>query len=227
MDVDTQRADEILVQHYYTVVTSETVRREFESVRDRRQDIHDELLPYVKNDTVNEYEPNETDLTANDQGYVDDFKQTLGKLNPLEAARRVQERNRQLKQGYRELFETDEPLVLIVSDISRDPRLTGTITSIIENDDDARIICDAVEWTRDDGSGLFVTSDKDDMLPRSDSDSDTDEQTSSSELSDTFEGFLSGDTRSKPERINDAILQRYDSECCLSIFSVGSFLDEY
>jgi hypothetical protein len=195
---------------------------------DRRQQLHTELLPYIKRDKVEEFEPTSADsLTPNDWSYVREFRTTLSELAPAEAARRVQERNRQLKQGYRELFDMKSPLVVVVDVPSRDASLLGRLSGTVDNDADARILCDAVEWCRDGGSGLFVTSDVGDMLAEAE---DDDEDTDSGEndgLPDSFVGFLSGDSRSAPERINAAIERCYDSSCCLEIHSIDSLLKQY
>jgi hypothetical protein len=226
LDVRQQRAEELLVEHRCIVITSETVKREFEGVMERRQQIHTELLPYIKRHEVVEYEPSNRDkLTENDWGYVQDFQDALSELEPAEAARRVQERNRQLKQGYRELFESDSPHVIVARVPPRDARLLGNLSGIIENDADARILCDAVEWVRDGGSGVFLTSDSDDMLASDDE--RTDESEDSIDLPDSFDAFLSSDSRTAPERINDVIERRYNETCCLEIHSIDSFLNQY
>lgn len=226
LDVRQQRSDELLVEHRCSVVASDTVKREFEKVMEHRQQIHTQLLPYIKRDEVTDFEPeNPKSLSSNDWGYVRDFRNALRDLEPAEAARRVQERNRQLKQGYRELFEFNPPLVIVEQVPPRDASLLGSFSGIIQNDADARILCDAVEWGRDGGSGIFLTSDAGDML--AEGDEDEDELEESNGLSDSFIGFLSGDSRSAPDRINDAIERRYDESCCLEIHSIDSFLDQY
>ncbi|UPM45348.1 hypothetical protein [Halocatena salina] len=226
LDVQQHRADELLVHHECIVVASDTVKREFEGVMERRQRIHTQLLPYIKRNEVQHFEPENPDsLTPNDWGYVQDFRDTLSELKPAEAAHRVQERNRQLKQGYREIFEFDSPYVILVQVPSRDASLLGNLSGIVQNDADARILCDAVEWRRDGGSGLFLTSDTGDML--ADTAEDENESEESSELPDSFVSFLSGDSRSLPQKINDAIQRRYDECCYLDIHSIDSFLDQY
>lgn len=226
LDVQQQRANELLVHHECLVVASPTVKREFERVMERRQQIHTQLLPFIKRGEVDEFEPeNPESLTSNDWGYVRDFQSTLSELEPAEAARRVQERNRQLKQGYRELFEFDPPHVIVAQVPPRDASLLGRLSGVVQNDADARILCDAVEWSRDGGSGIFLTSDAGDMLPTDNDDADESEETDG--LSESFEGFLSGDSRSAPEQINDAIEHRYDEGCCLEIHSIDSFLKQY
>lgn len=149
-------------------------------------------------------------------------RDTLSEVDPAEAARRVQERNRQLKQGYRELFEFDPPLVVIAEVPARDARLLGNLSGSVGNDADARILCDAVEWKRDGGSGLFITSDKGDML--ADEEKEEDESGDGDGLPDSFAAFLGGDTRSSPEKIKDAIKQRYDQSAVLEIYSIDTFL---
>lgn len=226
LDVRQQRADELLVHHECVVVASETVKREFEGVMKRRQQIHTQLLPYIKRDEVERFETEQPDsFTSNDWGYIHDFRDILDELEPAEAARRVQERNRQLKQGYRELFEFDSPHVIVVQVPSRDASLLGNVSGIVQNDADARILCDAVEWGRDGGSGILLTSDVSDMLAESDEDENESEE--SDGLPDSFAGFLSGDSRSVPEKINDAIERRYNEHCCLEIHSIDSFLDQF
>lgn len=226
LDARQQRADELLIQHECVVVATETVKREFEAVKDRRQEIHTELLPYIKRYAVEEYEPENPDsMTENDWGYVREFRSVLGELEPAEAARRVQERNRQLKRGYRELFEGNSPYVGVIQVPTRDANLLGQLSGIIQNDADARILCDAVEWKRDGGSGHFITSDVNDML--ADSEGEDDESDDDEELPDSFEGLLAGDPRTAPEQINDAVSQRYDDSCCLELHSIDTFLRKY
>jgi hypothetical protein len=227
LDIDHQRADELLCNHGCRVVASKTVQNEFEKVQERRQQLHDDLLPYAKQDAIDKFEPSSSaDLTANDRRYIREFTQILSELEPAEAMRRVQERNRRLKRGCRELFKFEGSLVAIVSVPSRDAQLVGYLASLVDNDDDARILCDAVEWTRDGGSGNLVTSDTEDMLGQSESRAENSDPDSDG-LPDSFESFLAGRDQSLAERINEKIADRYDEDACLDIYSVDSFLREY
>lgn len=226
LDVDKQRADELLLERQCRVISSKAVRQEFERVMERRQAIHTQLLPYIKNEKVGEFKPkNSESLSNNDWGYVREFCRALSNVEPAEAARRVQERNRQLKQAYRQIFEIKDSLVVIEQMPPRDASLLGNLSGVVHNDDDVRILCDAVEWCRNGGTGIFLTSDKDDMLPGEDR-VDTGAEKSDT-LSDSFADFLSGDLRSTPEKINEAIQRRYSCSCCLEIHSTNSFLNKY
>ncbi|WP_042662326.1 hypothetical protein [Haloferax sp. ATB1] len=83
-------------------------------------------------------------------------------------------------------------------------------------------------WSRNGGSGTFLTEDTEDLLG---SDEDTgstlkggNADESGDGLSDSFADFLGSEDKSVPERINDQIVSRYDTDSALQILSIDDFL---
>jgi hypothetical protein len=227
---DGGHARQLFVTDPCDVVTSESVEREFDGVVQRRQRVCDDLLPYAKRNAMDEFEPSRAEsLSENDWSFIDEFKRELGTLDPDEAIRRVNRRQRQLENAQRILFGQDSDLLTVVPVAGRDGQLMGNLRSVVENEADCRIICDAVEWNRSGGSGVFLTSDREDTLGTSREDDNgrdehpTDENGSPG-LSGSFLGFVGGDDRTRPERINDCIEQRYAETAELDIRSVPEFL---
>lgn len=212
-------------------VVSQRVKREFESVASRHQDVHRELLEVATEGDLAAYQAAELGSQSNDIGYVVDIYNKLLTLNDdAEVIRRVNELINRLNKARRELFG-DDGIVVVLDLDGLDARLKGALDPLIDNDADVRIVCDAVKWRRNGGSGTFLTADADDLL--GDGDSDTDSGSTSSDsveddasggLSDSFEDFLAAEEKSLPERINDRIASRFNAGATLTILSVPELL---
>ncbi|UPV99959.1 hypothetical protein M0R88_15760 [Halorussus gelatinilyticus] len=207
-------------------VASERIKREFVSVADRHQDIHRELLEFAATDDLDEYEP--TDLhQKNDVRYVIDLYSDLTDMDDVEVVRRLNELINRLEKARDELFETDGVLTILPLD-GVDAQLVGLLRGVVENEDDIRVLCDAAAWSRNGGSGTFLTEDTEDLLG-SDEDGgnavEGDETGESGDsLPDSFADFLGSENKSVPERINDQIVSRYDTDSALQILSIEDFL---
>lgn len=207
-------------------VASERIKREFVSVADRHQDIHRELLGFAATDDLDEYEP--ADLhQKNDVRYVIDLYSDLTEMDDVEAVRRLNELINRLEKARSELFEDDGVLTVLALD-GVDAQLVGLLRGVVENEADIRVLCDAAAWSRNGGSGTFLTEDTEDLLG---SDEDTgravessDADESGDDLPDSFADFLGSEEKSVPERINDQIVSRYDADSALQILSIEDFL---
>lgn len=221
-------ARQLILQHSCTQCASENVKSEFEGVRDNREQICNEIIPYIANGNLDEFEPsNADDLSPNDRDFLENFRDTLSELDPATATKRVNRRLRQLKAGWNDLMEEPNPYLSIVSYQRVGAGLVGNLNGIVENDADCRIIADAADWHYNGGCGIFITSDKDDTLGRGGSSSERSTgDDDSSGLPDSFAGFIGGDSRSLPEKINDKIRESpdYGEDCCLDFYSPSEYI---
>ncbi|NUC73014.1 hypothetical protein HTZ84_11945 [Haloterrigena sp. SYSU A558-1] len=207
-------------------VASERIKREFVSVADRHQDIHRELLEFAATDDLNEYEP--TDLhQKNDVRYVIDLYSDLTDMDDVEVVRRLNELINRLEKARDELFETDGALTILALD-GVDAQLVSLLRGVVENEDDIRVLCDAAAWSRNGGSGTFLTEDTEDLLGNDEDAGNAVEGGETDEcgdgLPDSFADFLGSENKSVPERINDQIVSRYDTDSALQILSIEDFL---
>lgn len=207
-------------------IASERIRREFVSVADRHQDIHRELLEFAATDDLDEYEPTDLDQ-KNDVRYVINLYSDLTEMDDIKVVRRLNELINRLEKARDELFETDGVLTVLAYD-GIDAQLVGLLRGVVENEADIRVLCDAAAWSRNGGSGTFLTEDTEDLLGR---DKDTGSAVESGEadksgdgLPDSFADFLGTEEKSIPKRINDQIVSRYDSDSALQILSIEDFL---
>jgi hypothetical protein len=207
-------------------VTSERIEREFVSVADRHQDIHRELLEFASEGDLEEYEPSDLDQ-KNDVRYVIDLYSDLTDMETVEVVRRLNELINRLEKAKQELFKSDGYLTVLSVD-GVDAQLVGLLRGIVENDADIRVLCDAAIWSRNGGSGKFLTEDTEDLLGSDENSGSTEDDEmsddSSEGLPDSFADFLGSESKSVPERINDQIVNRYDDEAALEILSLNEFL---
>ena len=207
-------------------VASERIQREFVSVSDRHQDIHRELLEFAATGDLDEYEP--ADLhQKNDVRYVVDLYSELTDMDNVEAVRRLNELINRLEKASDELFGT-EGILTVLSVDGVDAQLVGLLRGVVENNADIRVICDAAVWSRNGGSGIFLTEDTEDLLG---SDQDTEDnaeddvdETGGSGLPDSFADFLGSERKSVPKRINEHVVNRYDTSAELRILSAEEFV---
>jgi hypothetical protein len=214
-------------------VTSKRGQQEFESVCTNRAAIHESLQSYIPGE-LEEFEPDELDqLTGNDWDYlIHLFNELLTVEDNAEALRRLNEAKRKLQTAQRELFRDPDPFVTVVEVGPIDIRLRDQLATEIDNMDDVRLLCDVVEWTRDDGTGTFLTSDYTDFLEddpawasESASTSEDEANDEAGELSATLEEFTEGDDRTHLERLNEHIGRRYSEEAQVVILSTEAFLE--
>lgn len=209
-----------------------SVHQEFTDVAERRRDIHRALLDVftVSQDgaSIDEVSLDALDvqLVGNDDRYLRSLLWDLQDFDSRsEVLRRLNELIRQLRRRSEALFSQDDPLITrVVDDLSTDDKLWNRLRPVIENPDDVRIVCEVVSWCQNGGSGVFLTSDYEDLIGV-EQDDDSQEEAASDELPDSFLEFAGGDTRTQRERINDHIEQRFDSNATLAILSVDEYLE--
>ncbi len=232
--VEGRSAAKELFEEHVTVekVASRRVKREFQSVSGRHQDIHRELLEVVSRGELSEYEPEAVDGRANDVSYVVDLYSELASLDDrIEVVRRLNELVNRLEKADRELFGEDGA-VEVLNVQGADGKLKGLLKTVVSNEADVRVLCDAVEWRTNGGSGNFLSEDVDDILGRQgpeteNRETETNEGGASGGLSGSFSDFWGGgEEKSQRERINDQIEKRYGSEARLRILSTEEFLSQ-
>ena len=141
--------------------------------------------------------------------------------------RRLNEPINRLEKARDELFENSGVLTILAVDAFY-AQLVGLLRGVVENEDDIRVLCDAATWSRNGGSGTFLTEDTEDLLGsdertgRAVEGSDADE--SGDGLPDSFADFLGSENKSVPERINNQIVSRYDTESTIEILYIDDFL---
>ncbi|MCU4802396.1 hypothetical protein OB920_18630 [Halobacteria archaeon HArc-gm2] len=209
-------------------VISQRIQREFDSVATRQQDIHRELLNFVVREELDEYEPESVGSQKNDVRYVVDLYSELTELEEdVEAVRRLNELINRLEKARDELFGPEGRVTILTVD-GVDAQLMGLLRGVIENEADVRVLCDVVAWRRNGGSGVFLTEDTEDILGDGESRDDEDggdDEGGGGGLPDSFDDFFGTEDKSVPDRINDQIVIRYDSESKLSILSTGDFIN--
>lgn len=230
-DDDDGSARSLVKYHQTSFFYSNTVEREFESVKERRERICNEALEYIEENRLAEFEPsNPTELRPNDDDFIEEFIEKMVPLSPVEQVKRINNKLNQLRQGWEDLFLEPDPLLGRIPPLSRDARLMRELEAAVGNPADRRIISDAAEWC-DQGLGdHFLTSDKQDILGHGDGSNEahrpTDEDGDSG-LPDSFLGFVEGGNRSKVEQINEIIERNYSEATRLSFFSVPDFLETF
>jgi hypothetical protein len=211
-------------------VVSRRIEREFDSVATRKQDIHRELLEFAAADELDEYEPQGDVSQKNDVRYVVSLYSELTDLaHEVDDVRRLTELIPRLEKASDELFGAEGCITVLTVD-GVDARLIGLLRGVIENEADVRVLCDAVAWRRDGGSGVFLTEDSEDILGKDgpddeDEDDESNAQSESNGLPDSFADFLGTEDRSVPEQINDKIESRYGPDSRLRILSTAEFVE--
>ena len=207
-------------------VVSQRIEREFDSVATRQQDIHRELLKFATSGELNKYEPENVGRQKNDVRYVVGlYSELTDAEDNVEAIRRLNELINRLEKAQDELFGPEGRLTILTVD-GVDAQLMGLLRGVVENEADVRVLCDAVAWSRNGGSGVFLTEDTEDILGDDEFQDKEDGSDNVSEdgLPDSFDDFLGGEDKSIPDQINDQIVTRYGSESKLYILSTGDFV---
>ena len=207
-------------------VVSQRIEREFDSVATRQQDIHRELLEFATRGKLDEYEPENVGRQKNDVRYVVDlYSELTDAEDDVEAVRRLNELINRLEKARDELFGPEGRLTILTVD-GVDAQLMGLLRGVVENEADVRVLCDAVDWKRNGGSGVFLTEDIEDILGDEfrDKEDGSDDVSEGGGLPDSFDDFFGAEDKSVPDKINDQIVTRYGSESKLYILSTEDFV---
>lgn len=164
LDQDGPGVERLLIESDRPKVISETVDREFHRVPDRREAVYRDFLRLVTADdeSVAEATVAERDyLRPNDAGFFRTLRDEITRAEDVEAKlttirekqRIVDRRFGRLEQILHEVYPRSDDIALLLS-----------LGSVVDNEDDCQVLCDAVAWSADGGSGAFTTLDRADIV---------------------------------------------------------------
>lgn len=167
---DDGEAKELLCDHGCENVVSSSVRSEYQNVRDRRKSIVKSMLKAQGKGEFDEWEPpSHIDLGGNDLNYMIDLMAELDSMDSARLKKRLKIEERRIIRGWESLFESPDGHIDTVWQCNRDPRILRNIRSTVNNESDCQILCEAVDWSSNGGSGTMVAGDYDDMISNRDS----------------------------------------------------------
>lgn len=148
------------------IVVSNTVMEELSAVADRREEIYEDLVDFLRSEDgeIAAYDPAERRIYigANDAGHVRDIQLRLA---TLEDEREIL---RRLRMFLRAVQSRLEHLESILEDNTIEPlapfELELAVDRLIDHSADTKVITDAAAWSADGGSGQLVTLDGEDLL---------------------------------------------------------------
>lgn len=171
---DNGEAEEFLCDHDCENVVSSSVRSEYQNVRDRRKSIVKSMLKAQGKGEFDEWEPpSHIDLGGHDLNYMIELMEELHSMDSARLRKRLKTEERRINRGWESLFESPGEYIDTVWQCDRDPTILANIRSTVNNENDCRILCEAVDWSSNGGSGTMVAGDYDDMISNRDSISTT------------------------------------------------------
>jgi len=228
LDDDENPSQRVLLYDPCEVYVSGKVKAEFSSVYRAREYILKGLVEAAEEGNVQGYSPSDkVYISDNNRRWLNDFREEMSQLPEPKAVLRILEKQSQLDEGKKRLFEDDDSIVTVTPSLERDATLVGYLEAVTRNDDDAQVIADAVEWNREGGSGVMLTTDQDDILGNGEEGEE--EVESASTVDDdglpTFEGLFETDLP-LPEQINEEIRKWYDDDATLAFMLPEKFLQQ-
>ncbi|MBP1988302.1 hypothetical protein [Halolamina salifodinae] len=218
-------SEKVLLNDPCQVYVSGKVKAEFESIYRGREHILDGLVDAAEQGNILDYSPSgEVHIGDGNQEWMNRFREEMGQLPESMAVMRMLEKQARLNEGKKRLFEDDDPIVTVTPALGRDATLVGYLEAVTRNDDDAQVIADAVEWNREGGSGVMLTTDEDDILGDEEESDDAAVPVDDDGLP-TFEGLFESD-RPLPEQINDEIRSWYNEDSTLLFLLPQAFLEQ-
>lgn len=152
-----------LLEHFSgDIVTSDSVEGEFLNVVDRRSDIYPEFLTYLSDDenSIGEYSISGRN-PDNDYEHIRKIQQELMEMDRIEAAARLRRFSRRYEAKAEYII--DELIAEII--FTAPPfELSTEIDDTIGNSDDAKIVSEAADWTKQGGDGNLAALDRKDIL---------------------------------------------------------------
>lgn len=140
------------------IVISETVSSEFERVPERRDDIYMDLLRIVISDgeNIENAVVSERDyLEGSDASYFRPLRDELVEKRPEFRLKQLREHQKIIDRR----FGQTQEIISRVLDENEDDILISKIARSIGNEDDGKVICDAVMWSGEGGNGDLATLD--------------------------------------------------------------------
>jgi|GEM_PF-5655920 len=163
---DDGSAKELLKAHRAENVISRTVKREFENVKDRRQELVRSVLKEHKRGDLDDWEPPQSiNLSRNDRMYCAELLSDLREMkSDRDVLKFLSEKERQLRQGKDKLLEEPDAIIDTVWSGDRSATLLGNLRGCVTNGNDRKVICDAADWADQNGTNTLVSSDEDDII---------------------------------------------------------------
>jgi len=173
-DQDDGEAKELLRDHDCDDIVSSSVREEYKNVRDRRKSIVKSMLKAQGQNEFDDWEPpSHIDLRGHDLDYMISLMEELHSLDSNKLRRRLKIEERRIIRGWQTLFESPDDYIDLVWQCDRDPTILANIRSTVNHENDSQILCEAVDWASNDGSGTVVAADHDDLISNREEISDT------------------------------------------------------
>lgn len=173
-DEDDGEAKELLCDNDCDNVVSSSVRSEYKDVRDRRKSIVKSMLKAQGSGEFDDWDPpSHIDLGGHDLDYMIGLMEELHSMNATKLKKRLKTEERRIIRGWETLFESPDGYIDTVWQCDRDPTVLANLRSTVDNESDCQILCEAVDWSSNGGSGTMVAGDYDDMISNRDSISNT------------------------------------------------------
>lgn len=164
LDQGVEGAKRLLLESDLEKVISEKVEEEFQQVPDRKDEIYYDFLEVITSDDddIGQQKVKGRDyLKPNDIGFFNRLRDEIEQGESVKQKMRLlRERQKIADRRYGRVQEiVGEP-----HPRNDDVELLLRLGREISNEDDCQVVCDAVDWSLNGGSGKFATLDKHDLL---------------------------------------------------------------
>lgn len=159
---DDGTARELLENHESDNYTGSTPKREFEEVKDRREQV---IKSIYECDNLSEWQvPPGVDLSENDKMWCAEILAELEQIaTRKELEDRLDSKERKFNRGKDMLFDNHECLISEVWPNALDAQLLSSL-QFIENNNDRHVVCESADWAANVSSDSLISSDNDDLL---------------------------------------------------------------
>ncbi|TKX85214.1 hypothetical protein EXE43_14805 [Halorubrum sp. SS5] len=166
LNQDDGAANEILTEHESENVVSNTVKREFDGVKERRSKLIKSIIKSHKTDQLDDWEPpSSLNLSGNDYEFCEDTFSDLREMrSDSEIIQYLSEKERQFQAGEESLFDEPDAVIDTIWSGSRSAALLGSLRACVGNDNDRKVIADAADWASEKTMNSLITADQDDII---------------------------------------------------------------
>ena len=167
---DNGESKEILSDPSRKNVVSKNVRDEYENAASNRRDALKSMSKAAGRGSLDGWEvPDSLDLSVQDEDWCLSLKSRLCDIgSDKQILTKLSQAVRMFNKGYQDLFEGPDRWISEVTPRSNNALLRGYLQRVVDDKGDVKIICDAGAWSKDGGSGTFLTADKNHMLSNRD-----------------------------------------------------------
>ncbi|MFB1063553.1 hypothetical protein [Natrinema sp. H-ect4] len=160
---DDGTAQVLLEEHQADNVVGNTVKREFQNVKERRELIVESI--YGCTDLGNWTVPSSVNMSPNDRNWCAELLAEIDSLGDRESIKkRLSFEERKIKRGWDLLFGSTKPLIDDVWPNTLDARLLGDLRAHVDNESDRKVICECADWGANGGTGILITTDYQDII---------------------------------------------------------------